>query len=85
MIKKRTRPQLNVRDRSLDPSDSAPTDALQQQSENEQGEANLPYVSFPLTIILVFLPNVYPSATVSLSSSNFASFAAHGEASMHPN
>ncbi|KAH9967044.1 hepatocellular carcinoma-associated antigen 59-domain-containing protein [Lactifluus volemus] len=42
MIKKRTRPQLNVRDRSLDPSDSAPTDALQQQSENEQGEANLP-------------------------------------------
>ena len=82
MIKKRTRPQPRLRNRSLDPSDSASTDAQQQQQlTNNEDEAGLPYVS---ALTPAVSPNVYPSATVSPSSSSFVNFAVHAKALMHP-
>ena len=71
MIKKRTRPQTRVRDPSLDPSDSEPTDPQQDQDEG----GGLPYVlAYPLQLQPSRLI-CNPSATVSLNFSSFANSA----------
>jgi hypothetical protein len=81
MIKKRTRPQTRVRDPSPDSLDPTPTDSQQEKSEQDQDEGDIPYA---FVLIPAVLPNVHPSATVSLNSSNSANFGVHGKGSMHP-
>lgn len=69
------------RDPSPDSLDPTPTDSQQEKSEQDQDEGDIPYA---FVLIPAVLPNVHPSATVSLNSSNSANFGVHGKGSMHP-